>query len=160
MQVYGKSLDWNRIKSLKNIEHTCFIPESLSSTDIFKTDIVWTPNKDEIHFTCEEMPQKDLIEYRGSRYFHAIFQIETGVIKHCDGAIRYYTDKEYDLRVSKHIKSNETTRVGKRIKVFQIDVPAKEIKFELINHQVFINLVTSFFVWNHDVLAYFNPTRK
>lgn len=157
MQVYGKSLDWERIKDLKTVEHTYFIPDSISSREIYKTDIVWTPNNHEIHFTCEEMPQKDMLKYRGSRYFHAIIEKETGTVKHCDGAIRYYTNEEYDLRIPKHIKANETTRVGKRIKVFQIDVPKHKLRFSPISHQTFINLVTSFFVWNYDVLRYFNP---
>ena len=155
MQVYGTAFNWDRIKTIKNIEHTQFLAEFPSSSDIFRTDVVWNPVDDEIHFTCEEMPKRDVISYRGSRYFHAIFQRQTGIIKHCDGAIRFYDDDEYEKRIHKHIKSNEVTRIGKRIKVFQIDVPKDQLSAEPIKHQHFLDLVATYFVWNHDVLDYF-----
>jgi hypothetical protein len=156
MQVYGTSFKWDRIKNLKEAEHTQFIPEFPSSNDIERTDIVWKPNDDEIHFTCEEMPKPNLLEIRGSRYFHAIFQKQTGLLKHCDAAIRYYNNEEYIKRLEKHIKANEVTRIGRRIKVFQIDVPKYYLPSEPISHKQFIDLVTSFYVWNQDVLDYFN----
>ncbi|MEP7376812.1 MAG: hypothetical protein ABI675_25665 [Chitinophagaceae bacterium] len=156
MQVYGTVFNWNRIKALRNIEHTQFLPEFPSSGDIERTDVVWKPVDDEIHFTCEEMPKSERLSVRGSRYFHAIFQRDSGILKHCDAAIRFYTDEEYQTRLSRHIKANEVTRIGKRIKVFQIDVPKDQVLSQPITHQHFINLVTSFYVWNEDVLNYFN----
>lgn len=60
--------------------------------------------------------------------------------------------------MEKHIKENEVTRVGTRVKVFQFDVPETELPTEPITHQQFIDLVTTFFVWNHDVQGYFNPS--
>ncbi|MDP1763814.1 MAG: hypothetical protein Q8L07_07980 [Sediminibacterium sp.] len=157
MQLYGTAFDWDRIKSLNKIEQTKFNPEGWAGRDIFTTEIAWKPSDDEIHFTCEELPKAETIQQRGSRYFHAIFQKDTGIIKHCDGAIRYYTEEEFEKRVNEHIKSNAVTRIGKRVKVFQIDVPKDELPNTPVTHQHFLDLVTSFFVWNHDVLKYFNP---
>ncbi len=160
MQVYGTAFDWERIKSLIVPEHTQFIAEFPSSSDIYRTDIIWKPIGNEIHFTCEEMPHQDRIMLRGSRYFHAIFEKESGWVKHCDGAIRFYTEEEYVLRMEKHIKANEVTRIGKRVKVFQFDVPENELSSKPITHKHFLDLVTTFFVWNHDVLDYFNSEEK
>ena len=148
MQVYGRLLDWGRIKKLQEPEQIEFLPEFPSSRDILKTEIIWSPINKEIHFTCEELPKDELLLYRGSRYFHAIIERYSGKVIHCDGAIRYYNEDEFANRLTKHIKSNEVTRVGKRIKVFQVDGE--------ISQQCLINLITSFFVWNHDVLDYFN----
>jgi hypothetical protein len=156
MQVYGTSLKWDRIKNLKDVEHTQFIPSFPSSSSIDRTDLVWKPIDDEIHFTCEEMPKPDILELRGSRYFHAIFQKQSGVLKHCDAAIRFYDNEEYQKRLIKHIKANEVTRIGRRIKIFQIDVPKEQLLTKPITHRHFIDLVTSFYVWNHDILDYFN----
>ena len=160
MQVYGTSLNWNIVKEIKEAEHTQFLPEFPSSKDIYRTDVVWKPVGDEIHFTCEEIPIFEVLTYRGSRYFHGIFQRETGFIKHCDAAIRFYDPEEYEKRISKHIKSSEVTRIGKRIKIFQIDIPKTEVSSELVGHEDFINLVTSFFVWNQDVFNYFNKNEQ
>ncbi len=157
MQVYGTALDWERVKTLSTIEHTEFIPDVRSNRDIHKTDLFWKPVGDEIHFTCEELPKQEFIDQRGSRYFHAIFQKQTGNIKHCDGAIRFFTEDEYVQRLAWHIKSNEVTRIGKRIKVFQVDVPKEEVEQEPVKHRDFVNLVTSFFVWNQDIRNYFCP---
>ena len=156
MQVYGTSFNWDRIKSLKNPEHTQFIGEFPSSRDIDRTDLVWNPIDDEIHFTCEEMPKQDLLPYRGSRYFHAIFQRQSGILKHCDAAIRFYNDEDYQKRLARHIKANEVTRIGKRIKIFQIDVPKEQLLSIPVSHQHFIDFVTSFYVWNQDILNYFD----
>ncbi|MFL5788969.1 MAG: hypothetical protein ACJ748_13000 [Flavisolibacter sp.] len=156
MQVYGTSLNWNKIKNLKDAEHTQFIATFPSGSSIDRTDLVWKPIDDEIHFTCEEMPKSDLLEFRGSRYFHAIFQKQSGILKHCDAAIRFYTNEEYDKRLSNHLKANEVTRIGRRIKIFQIDVPKVQLLEKPITHQHFIDLITSFYVWNHDILNYFN----
>ena len=158
MQLYGTAFEWERIKNLTVLEQTQFVAEFPSSRDISRTDLIWKPIDDEIHFTCEEMPHKTAISGRGSLYFHAIFQKESGRLKHCDGAIRFYNEEEYDFRMEKHIKENEVTRVGTRVKVFQFDVPETELSTEPITHKQFMDLVTTFFVWNHDVLGYFNPS--
>jgi hypothetical protein len=147
MQVYGKTLDWDRIRQLAAPEQLEFIPDPGLSRNVSKTELVWKPNGDEIHLTCEELPVADSLSFRGSRYFHAIFNRSTGKIDHCDGAIRYYDEQSYSERCRFHIKANEATKAGIRIKIFHVTEPS---------HQSLINLVTSYFVWNQDIFDYFN----
>lgn len=145
MTVYGTKLDWEKLLTLKEDDHGRWMSER---QDTQWTDYVWRPEKGEIHFTCEELPNLNEIAYRGSRYFHAIFDKSTGLIKHCDGAIRIYNQYEYQERLNYHIRNAEVRKSGKRVKLFQVD---QEIdKFD------FMKLATSFMVWNQDVFDYFN----
>jgi hypothetical protein len=147
MQVYGKKLDWERIRQLSVPEAIEFIPDAGLSKDVAKTQVVWKPNGNEIHFTCEELPTVESLFYRGSRYFHAIFDKQTGAIDHCDGAIRYYEPDSYAERCRYHLKANEVTKAGIRVKLFHVTAPS---------HPSMINLATSYFVWNEDIFNYFN----
>lgn len=146
MQVYGKSLNWDRLKFLRDDEHGQWMNEYLSNNNI--TDYVWKPTPTEVHFTCEELPSISEINYRGSRYFHAIFDKNTGLIKHCDGAIRLYSNKELEYRLKFHVRNSEVRKIGKRVKIFQLD--------EYIEQKTFIDLITSYMVWNNDLIRYFN----
>lgn len=146
MTIYGKPLEWERLRTLREDEHGRWMNDDLSNNNI--TDYVWSPNENEVHFTCEELPKTNEIVYRGSRYFHAIFDKETGKIIHCDGAIRKYTQEEIEYRMNYHVRNSEVRKIGKRIKVFQLD--------DEIEQEVFVLLVTNFMVWNNDVLKYFN----
>lgn len=136
MDIYGKPLNWERLKSLREDEHGQWLNESTSNNNI--TDYVWRPTATEVHFTCEELPSSKEINYRGSRYFHAIIDKKTGLVKHCDGAIRIYSDIELDYRSKYHVRNSEVRKVGKRVKIFQID--------DNIEQQVFIDLITSYMV--------------
>lgn len=147
MQVYGKKLDWKRISRIRDDEHGRWMEDEGYSKYEF-TDYVWHPNNEEIHFTCEELPRRTDIAYRGSRYFHAIIDKETGIVKHCDGALRVYSDVEFSKRLDYHVKNAEVRKIGKRVKIFQIDEP--------IERDVFSFLITNFMVWNEDVISYFN----
>lgn len=145
MTIYGTKLDWEKLLTLKEDDHGRWMSER---QDTQWTDYVWRPEKEEIHFTCEELPNVNEITYRGSRYFHAIFDKNTGLIKHCDGAIRIYNQYEYQERLNFHVRNAEVRKTGIRVKLFQVD---QEIdKFD------FMKLVTSFMVWNQDVFDYFN----
>jgi hypothetical protein len=154
MHVHGKPLDWNSLTLLRVDEFGQWFNEKDYEKTGF-TDYVWSPKKDgKIHFTCEEVPK---LEYNGihtSRYFHAIFDKNTESVTHCDGAIRYYTKDEIENRVRFQVKDPEVRRVGKRIKIFQYD--------SIENNQVglsqsdFCDLAINFFVWNNDVIKYFN----
>ena len=145
MTVYGTKLDWEKLLTLKEDDHGRWMSES---QDTQWTDYVWRPEKEEIHFTCEEIPNQNEISYRGSRYFHAIFDKNTGLIKHCDGAIRIYNQYEYQERLNFHIRDAEVRKTGKRIKIFQVDQDIDKFDFMI--------LITSFMVWNQDVFDYFN----
>lgn len=149
MNIYGDKLDWEKISALEFEDHGQWFGHGLSSSEIGITDYVWSPyDNNEVHFTCEELPKEDEIPTRGSRYFHAIFNKTTGNVIHCDGAIRFYTKEEFADRSTSHIRKAEARKVGIRRKIFQID--------EVIDQQLFMNLATNFFVWNHDALNYFN----
>jgi len=146
MTIYGKPLDWERLRTLREDEHGRWMNDDLSNNNI--TDFVWRPNEKEVHFTCEELPKSNEIEYRGSRYFHAIFDKKTGEVIHCDGAIRMYNQDEIEYRMKYHVRNPEVIKIGKRIKVFQLD--------DIIDQETFVLLITNYMVWNHDVLRYFN----
>jgi hypothetical protein len=70
MTVYGTKLDWDKLLTLREDDHGRWMSER---QDTQWTDYVWRPEGEEIHFTCEELPNLNEISYRGSRYFHAIF---------------------------------------------------------------------------------------
>lgn len=145
MWCYGIPLDWNRIENLKNEEHGRWWPE-YSSANWAYTDYSWTPRNDEIHFLCEELPAKEDILSRGSRYFHAIYLPAKKRITHLDGAIRIYSASEWDKRHASHVR--HSGKIGKRIKVFRID---REVSRECLN-----DLCANYFVWNQDVANYFS----
>jgi hypothetical protein len=148
MTVYGRPLDWNRLAVLKDDDFGQWLNEH-QNDDTQYTDYVWSAKKnDELHFSCEEVPKQEVREIRGSRYFHAIFDKQTGTIKHCDGAIRLYTQDELEYRGRYHIKDAEVRKIGRRIKLFQGD----NLK---MSTEDFTLLARSFFVWNNDVHQYF-----
>lgn len=148
MLWYGKSLDWERIKRLKEDEHGRWESDDsvLGLRDIGLTDYVWAPRDSDIHFLCEELPKETKIELRGSRYFHAIYNPEQENFIHMDGAIRFYSPENYGRRLSSHVRL--AGKSGIRIKVFQIN---SNISRDELN-----DLILSFFVWNEDVKKYFS----
>jgi hypothetical protein len=150
MFVHGKPLDWGRLLTLRNED----FGQWFNAQDNSFTDYVWAPDEKEIHFTCEEFPSHSYNGINTSRYFHAIFNKLTGGIMHCDGAIRIYDDYEIKSRSNFHLRHAEIRKIGERIKIFQFDSKDNHNK-ELIQDD-FCQLVVNFFVWNHDVLDYFN----
>lgn len=147
MTIYGKPLNWERIKNLQYDDFGQFINEKEYS-DYSTTDYVWHIKENEIHFTCEELPAIGNCIIRGSRYFHAIFNKATGSITHCDGAIRIYSENELVDRMRFHVRSPDARKVGKRVKIFQTN--------DSLTHEDFSHLVINFFVWNQDVVSYFS----
>ncbi len=144
---WGKPLNWNSLKELQNPEHGQWMPSGLSSKDIKRTDFVWLPDHDKLHFTCEELPFATAIRERGSRYFHAVYDKKKGVLIHCDGAIRVYDGKEIEFRLNCHLKSPEVRKVGRRVKMFQIAGEVTEDEFS--------GMASAYYVWNEDVVKYF-----
>lgn len=147
MTIYGRPLDWERLRSLHTDDFGQFMNEK-EYGDYSNTDYIWHIEKNEIHFTCEELPKKEKCKYRGSRYFHAIFDIPSGNIIHCDGATRIYNESELNRRILFHVRNAEARKVGRRIKIFQTN--------DVLNQQDFSRLVVSFFVWNEDIRMYFS----
>jgi len=114
---------------------------------ILGKDFVWRPEGNEFHSTCEELPKINCLDYRGSRFFQAIFDKTTGNIKHCDGATRFYSQEEYGKRIRYHVRNPQVRGIGARIKIFQID--------GIVDQNIFSELAVSYFVWNEDVRKYF-----
>lgn len=144
MLCYGQELNWKRIESLKQDEHCRWMPNSQYS-EIEFTDLVWSPRDNEIHLTCEEFPKFKALNYRGSRYFHAIYSIKNQEFIHVDGALRFYSEGEHVERINSHIR--KMGKIGKRIKIFQID--------SNISRKLLCDLAATFFVWNDDIQKYF-----
>ncbi len=152
MFVHGKTLDWDRLTNLRGDEYGQWMDEK-EYKHMGYTDFIWSPKKDEIHFTCEELPKRHNF-LRTSRYFHAIFNKNTGMISHCDGAIRYYSEDELQYRSDYHVKDPEVRKIGKRIKIFGFESNDNDNKE--IDQDTFCTLAVNFFVWNNDVQKYFN----
>lgn len=145
MWVYGQPYNWEQIRSSKEEIHGRWMPErSFKKSQM--TEFVWTPRTDEIHFTCEEVPKKEDLQFRGSRYFHAIYSKKKKCFTHLDGAIRYFEIPEWSQRMNTHIR--KSGKIGKRVKLFLVD---EDISIEIMS-----NLCANFFVWNDDIINYFN----
>lgn len=144
MWVYGVPLDWTRIASLIQDLHGRWMPDDLIDTGVAFTDVVWSPRGKEVHFICEEVPARDRIHERGSRYLHAIYLPEQGHFIHVDGAIRYYSNDEEESRLNSHVRN--AGKAGQRVKIFRSE--------GLIPTDVWGGSVASFFVWNTDVMNY------
>jgi hypothetical protein len=145
MLVYGKPLDWRAIANLKEENHMRWRPAPGWQEDIEFTDLVWSPGKDGVHFTCEEVPKLATYTVRGSRYFHGIYVPGKHSFIHCDAAIRVYSGQELVDRHQAHVR--QIGKIGKRIKVFLVgsEITAEE----------WISIVCTFYVWNNDIDNYF-----
>jgi hypothetical protein len=118
MWWYGVPLDWERIASLKREEHGRWEADS-TLPRLAYTDYSWTPRGEEIHFFCEELPAREDVEKRGSRYFHAVYLPSRKKIIHLDGAIRIYNTAQWAKRYVSHVRN--AGKMGRRIKVFRVD---------------------------------------
>jgi hypothetical protein len=144
MDVYGRPLDWNRIRNLQSPDHGRWLPGNLSRSSLF-TDYAWVPHDDEVDFICEELPPRDEVGERGSRYLHAVYDRRHHRITHLDGAVRVYNADELTSREASHVRN--AGKVGTRVKVFRSD--------HQIDPDVLGDLAQSYFVWNYDVARYF-----
>lgn len=142
--VYGRALDWPRIRGLRETEHGRWTPGRLSRSYLF-TDYAWIPHDSEVDFICEELPVETDISVRGSRYLHAIYDKSRHEIKHLDGAIRVLSQPEFATRVDLHVRN--AGKAGTRVKIFRID--------GAISTGALSSIAQGFFFWNHDVARYF-----
>lgn len=147
MWLYGRALDWERIRSLKEPEHGRWMPDSPLSRGQF-TDYAWTPRDDEVHFVCEEIPSVENIGTEPARYLHAIYSRRSRTIEHLDGAIRIYSREEIGQRTALHARN--AGKMGVRQKVFAIG--------GALDPDVLSQVAQTFFVWNSDVQQYFGNT--
>lgn len=145
MLVYGIPLNWDDISNLTEDRHARWLPDSLTTSGVKFTDVVWSPRSDGIHFICEELPNSNALKYRGSRYLHAIYNPTTKKITHFDGAIRIYNEIDLNSREKVHVRNGG--KAGTRIKLFQVNGE--------VDRDIWCNIAASFFVWNTDVQNYF-----
>lgn len=147
MLWYGPPLLWKDIADIREERFGRWAPGPLSSAGQF-TDFAWVPRDDELHLFLEEVPKPEEWDIAGSRYFHVIFSRTTQRVIHLDGANRIYQPQELTARKNQHV--HRTGKVGTRIKVFRMDTP--------IQPNAVSSLGSNFFVWNHDVGHFFNPS--
>lgn len=145
MLVYGKPPKLDKLNTLKSISHLRWMPDDIENSEALFTDALWYPRDNQVHFVCEEIPKTDSYWYRGSRYFHAIYDCSMNKIIHLDGAIRIYSESEIIDRINCHVK--DIGKIGKRVKIFQINGE--------LSTNIWSKITASFFVWNEDVQYYF-----
>lgn len=144
MLWWGRPLLWSEIVQIQEETFGRWVPGPFSHPSEF-TDYAWVPRRDEQHLFLEEMPQREDIAVSWSRYFHAIFSLESAMVTHLDGAIRLFSDGEWNQRTSNHV--HRAGKVGIRRKVFRIDSPMSPDQVS--------DLGGTFFTWNYDVSHFF-----
>jgi hypothetical protein len=147
MLVYGRPLDWERIRELRTTDHGRWVPGKLSCKAL-ATDYAWVPHAEEVDFVCEELPLVADAQDRGARYLHMVYDKTRHEIKHLDGALRIYTQPELVGRSSRHVRN--AGKAGVRVKAFRTDHP--------IRPDGIGDLIQAFFVWNYDVARYFGAS--
>jgi len=147
MLWWGPPLLWKDIGNIKKESFGRWVPAPLSHKSEF-TDFAWVLRGEETHLFLEEMPKRSDIGIAGSRYFHVIFSNTKEYVVHLDGAVRIYSEDEWDQRRDVHV--HRTGKVGNRIKVFRIDGP--------IQPDVVSSLGGTYFVWNYDVSHFFGAS--
>lgn len=148
MRVYGNPFCWEDINSLDGVIKLKWQDENYDYSNREFTEMVWKRVDNEVHFICEELPRKEDLSVRGSRYFHSIYIPESEKIIHADAALRIYSSNEFDKRVVSHV--SQIGKIGKRVKIFRADGEIDRENWSL--------LVSSFFYMNKDIEDYYkNP---
>jgi hypothetical protein len=143
-RVWGRPLDWDRIRSLREPEFGRWVPGKMSLESIH-TDYAWIPHDNEVDFLCEELPLPKDVEIRGARYLHAVYNKDLRLITHLDGAIRVYKRHCLEKRREAHVRN--AGKVGTRIKIFRTD--------STLQPEALSEIAQAFFYWNYDVARYF-----
>lgn len=146
MTVFGEPLDWEKLSKIKDISQAQFLENGII------TELYWKKRENQLHFYCEELPKYDEIEYRGSRYFHAIYNIDKKMIIHCDGSVKIYDEDDFFGRNVISLWDENSKNYGKYVKIFRADGE--------ISPDNFTSLITSFFVRNYDISNYFEGLIK
>ncbi|UCF79075.1 MAG: hypothetical protein JSW03_02130 [Candidatus Eiseniibacteriota bacterium] len=145
MWWWGRQVDWNTICK-ETLETTGrWFPGPWTVPSEF-TEYVFSPRDGEMHLRIEEFPKEHQIESRGSRYFHAVYDVTRNLMTHLDGAVRIYQDTEsWHLRKCGHLW--DAGKIGSRVKVFRID--------RAIAPESFGPVCSNYFVWNLDIARFF-----
>jgi len=144
MWMYGRQLDLSTLTTMTEESFGRWLPSTGSSQTSEYTDYVWSPRDDELHLTVEELPRRESIATRGSRYFHAIYHPKSSRFIHTDGAIRVFTEEQWAARCGAHVRN--AGKAGQRVKVFRLD--------EAITTEALTTLCAPYFVWNYDIAKF------
>jgi hypothetical protein len=144
MRWYGRKINWEGLSKLKDEDHGRWSDPEFQK-DIEFTDFVWSPHGNELHLKLEELPKDNALSIQGSRYLHAICTPTNQCAIHLDASIRIYSKNDLIQRVKSHVRN--CGKVGRRIKIFQID--------DNIPQKLFTETISSYFVWDLDVQQYF-----
>ena len=144
LKTHGKQFNWGWVDALRE-PHPSAFASSPPQSEYLKTELVWSPRNDGIHFECEELPDDGARSYMGARYCHAVYR-HGGTIAHADGALRIYDAGDHSRRMGAHLQ--HFSKIGIQVKVFSID--------GTINRDAWCDLVSSYFVRNLDVKKYFS----
>ncbi len=116
---------------------------------LIRTEFFWgLQNKIKV-FEVEEISKEDQLyqNYILNRHVHSERDIDLKNLRHFDGAIKIYHQSDYKERFES--KFPDVPKNYKKIKLFKIDGN--------IDLQIWINLISSFFLNNEMVLEYFDP---
>lgn len=103
--------------------------------------------KEEIEFSCEELPNGTGEDTQCTRFIHGIYRPDLEKFEHFDGAIHFYEPHEYADRCGKHLKQRH--KGYRKAKIFRID--------ELLDFDDVGFLIATFFRWNSVAPEYFAP---
>jgi hypothetical protein len=143
-------------KNIKNIPDGVTVHglknESKEYNQIRKTDFFWHTKKDIKTLEIEEIVNNayplDLDVKKGfpARYIHSEYDLKKEKFVHIDGAVRVYTDVQWNNRRNKDI--DKISKEMRRVKLFRID---HELDFP-----DWLKLVHYFFRGNEHIVEYFS----
>lgn len=145
--MYGKPFKKEWLKNLKKVETAEHAPDQSNPLERgYRTQFIWEPllSENKIQFSIEELPEHG-DEYVCTRFIHGIYDIKSELFEHFDGAIHIYSNDEYKIRITQHLKDHNNNY--KKAKIF------------LINSGVNIGrgekLISAFYRWNTMPTEYF-----
>ena len=147
-RLYGKKINWEELSNTEENIHADFVDYETG----VKTQIFWKKiNDEELQFYCEELPLYDEINERGSRFYHAIYNVKTKLITHFDASTIIYSELEFYER--NNVKLWDLShKLGKYCKIYRI--------YGDINRDLFTSMVTNYFVRNNDIKKYFDELNE
>lgn len=119
------------------------------SGNLEQTEFYWSYKNGIKTFEIEEVSGKDNLfdSYYLNRYFHAERDINEKILRHCDGAVKVYLQKDYEERIASTIPRE--FKSFKKVKLFRIDGD--------IDVDEWIELLSLFYKGNEMIIEYFNP---
>ncbi|MCY9877333.1 hypothetical protein OTK59_12280 [Vibrio natriegens] len=123
--------------------------------DVVSLDTQWTTKGSIKTFQALEFKSKrvtvsiDGVEKYPARYIHAEYDLDKSAITHCDGAIQYFTEDEYESRVHagfNHDKKSDQQVKGAYQKIFKVN--------GCLDTAIWVELVSNFFGGDPLIIEY------